>query len=387
MIVLSPVDLASKKSGSRTRILGIADLLAQRLNLDVVIWSPDAHVDLSAFGGLFEGRQVVHETAPQLATMRPRFFQPSKSVRRNSARAVAMGLETRTGIDTEDLVLVAYPAAMIVVQHLSQSPKILLDLHDYLPNRRWGPLPIPDMGSLSVSINLRHLGLAGVIITHSRNDYESLLDVGFEKERVVIIPHLPSNKEPVARKEMEFVTSHASSRMLSTVGLVMAPNFQNVISAILLFGFLLIRFGGRPPFQLKLAGDLPPIVTSAIRAAFFRRLDAFRYCGIISTMVDFYNEVDVSLNPVLFSSGASIRVTESLVHDVPVLARLRVWRGIVADPPADMVYSSFSSLSIELAKSPQDWASIRPSLPKLRAEISLLVDQGITEVEGFLAIG
>lgn len=386
LIVLSPVELAIKKSGSRSRILQIADLLSQRFHRDVVIWSPDSSLDIAAFGGLFEGRQVVHEPAPELAKMRPRLFQPSSSVRRHSASAVAVGLENRTEINAEDIVLIAYPTVMAIADFLSRSPKIVLDVHDYLPNRRWGPLPIPDMGNISVSANLQLLGRAGVIITHSLNDYESLLNAGFETKKVVMIPHFPASNQSVRGRDEEFVTSHASSRTFSTVGLVMAPNLQNVISTVFLFVFFLFRFRGRPPFLLKLAGDVSPIVTGVIRAAFFRRSNAFRYCGLVPSIADFYNGVDVSINPVLFSSGASIRVTESLVHGVPILARRQVWKGIVADPPAAMVYRSFSSLSIELARSPEDWAPTRDSLPELRAEIRLQVDQGITELEDVLAI-
>jgi glycosyltransferase involved in cell wall biosynthesis len=161
--------------------------------------------------------------------------------------------------------------------------------------------------------------------------------------RVVVVGHHTGDCEIVTRKRV-----NDSTEVKLSLGYIASVNASNTdaIEKFLEQAWPQIARDGMT--ELVIAGGICEPIAKKVEQLNLHHAGRVRLWGTVDDLTDFYQEIDVVINPVQFGTGLKVKTVEALSYGIPVLTtEPKVTTG-VADSPAVVYCGSLAELVNEV---------------------------------------
>lgn len=232
-----------------------------------------------------------------------------------------------------DIVVVEYITLAYLVPPATErrQTKFVIDTHDVLSTRnqifqKQGFEHWVDVSPDEESDALRKFDL---ILAIQHEEGEQLAKLTQDSVPVVVAGH------PIEPNPVNTASPHSDR---TTFGILASSNSANQQSVSWFLDAVWSHFAESDELKFVLAGSLGEHLEN-------RQLpDNVEWIGSVDALSDFYQQVDVVVNPVQFGTGLKIKTVEAMAFGKPLITTLHGMNGI--DP---------TSLPCRCAETPEDW--------------------------------
>ena len=218
-----------------------------------------------------------------------------------------------------DVIICQYVTTAWLLDGLSASQRseihCIIDTHDLLSNRKDQFEQRGHGHWIDISQEEESRVLAKFDTVLAIQDAEAaLMRAMAPMTRVIVAGHHAGDCEIVQPKK-----SADSSEAKLSLGYIASVNDSNIDAIESFLEKVWPRIGDRVEVELVVAGAICEKIASRVDQLNLQTAGRVRLLGSVENLIDFYQEIDVAINPVQFGTGLKVKTVEAVWHGIPVL--------------------------------------------------------------------
>ena len=250
-----------------------------------------------------------------------------------------------------DIVICQYVTTAWLLDGMTDSQRheihCIIDTHDLLSNRNQQFEQRGHGHWLKISAEEESQVLAkfDTVIAIQRHEAELMQSMA-PTTRTVVVGHHARDSQIAQRKRAD---SSASQKF--ALGYIASVNASNVDAIERFLEEIWSPIAENEAVELVVAGAICEAIALRVDQLNAQTRGTVRLLGKVDEVIDFYEEIDVAINPVRFGTGLKIKTVEALSHGVPVLTTEPQAAHCDDTPSAAAVYcESLAALADEIER-------------------------------------